>query len=41
MKTENIDAMLYYIEKSGISTENITGAHYKEDCILLYGGDLR
>lgn len=35
MKTENIDTMLYYVKESGISTENITGAHYKENSILL------
>ena len=35
MKYENINAMLYYIEKSGISTENITGAHYRDDRIIL------
>jgi len=35
MKTENLDTMLYYVKESGISTENITSAHYKENSILL------
>lgn len=35
MKTENIEAMLHYLEKSGISTSNTTFAHYSENSIIL------
>ena len=35
MKTENINAMLHYIKEAGISTDNITYGHYKENSILL------
>lgn len=35
MKTENINAMLHYIEKSGISTDNITSGYYKDNNIFL------